>query len=384
MNNQALRQVICKSLWGAGDAWADRELYAEMRKQTIALLPADCLTSLNLAQDLLQEWEFYSIQQLTYNIQCKYEESKLPISVPYVILKGTSAAMYYPRPDYRALGDIDVITSRKDFETALREMKNAGYQVVKELEREISLKKDGIIVELHRRFASLNDVKQAEYLDDLIFKNINPAHVLPDPVNGLVLLEHIGQHLENGLGLRQIIDWMMFVDKRLSDDEWPAFQEMAIHTGLEKLAIVCTQMCVRDLGLPARKWCADADESLCDQLMEYVLYSGNFGIKKTTASDISMNVLNYASTPIAAFKLFQERGLVNWKAARKHRWLRPFAWIYQAGRYGVRGMNRDHAFIKFREEYAAAKRRTKLFDSLGIKMKAKGIVIYKDGKYVKE
>ena len=121
-------------------------------------------------------------------------------------------------------------------------------------ERETGFIKNDIIVELHRSFAKLNNADHARYLDDLIITNINPTHELPDPVNGLVILEHISQHLVNGLGLRQIIDWMMFTDKCLPDEKWPEFREMAQKTGMEKLAVVVTRMCEIYLGLPCRNW----------------------------------------------------------------------------------------------------------------------------------
>ena len=44
--------------------------------------------------------------------------------------------------------------------------------------------------------------------------------MFPPLENGLVLLGHINQHLEEGLGLRQILDWALYVDKALDDDAW--------------------------------------------------------------------------------------------------------------------------------------------------------------------
>ena len=74
--------------------------------------------------------------------------------------------------------------------------------------------------------------------------------VLPDDENGIVLLSHIRQHLESGLGLRQIIDWMMFVRSYLNDEMWfSSFHEKAQRTGLESLAVITTKMCQKYLGL---------------------------------------------------------------------------------------------------------------------------------------
>lgn len=384
MQNKRIFDVISCSIWGGKVDVVDDDIFREMKQHAIASLPAGCLPYLDLSPELENEWKRNIIQQLSFTLRCNYEQAHLPISVPYVILKGTSAAKYYPYPEYRTMGDIDIMTRREDFDVACRQLVENGYHITKDIYKETSLTKNGIDIDLHRQFASLNDPEYVEFLDDLIIEHINPLHVLPDPINGLVLLNHINQHLEGGLGLRQIIDWMMFVDKCLPDEKWPEFFAIASKIGLERLAIVCTRMCEIYLGLTQREWCAGADAVLCEQLMDYVMTCGNFGNKKRADSDISENVLASISSIKSGFKLLQKQGLINWKAATEHRILRPFAWIYQLLRYASRGLKRDQAFSKLKAEYTAAKKKTEMFEALGVKTAAKGLVVYKDGKYVKE
>ncbi len=311
MINKSITDLIKLSLWGSGSTSADQDTYEEMKRHAIAALPAPFLDSLGLSPDLKNEWMLLIIRQISYYTQYNYVQSNLPISVPYVILKGTSSAKYYHYPEYRVVGDIDIMTRREDFDIACSQLVDNGYSIVNDIYKETNLKKNGISIDLHRQFASLNDLDYVKYFDDLIIENINPSHVLPDVVNGLVILEHINQHLEGGIGLRQIIDWMMFVDKCLPDDEWPEFREMAKKIGLEKLAIVCTQMCEMYLGLSHREWCAEADTALCERLMEYVMECGNFGSKRTSDVFISENVFSYISSPRDFFKLLQKQGLIS-------------------------------------------------------------------------
>lgn len=368
------------------DDW--QSIYNELSNHAVLTLTASIVNQLNPPEELRDAWKKRTLQQITNNIQYEYVQKHLPISVPYVILKGTSAAQYYPHPEYRTMGDIDVMTRREDFERACNDLIQNGFCEIYDHEehsgRHRSFVKQDVVIEIHLYFAMLNDPQAAQYLDDLIVENINNSHVLPDMINGLTILEHISQHLEEGLGLRQIIDWMMFVDKCLPDDQWPEFENYAKRIGLDKLAVVATHMCEIYLGLPQRKWCEEADESTCQQLMNYVLSSGNFGKKMTSDTDISKNVFASARTIKSAFALLQNQGLINWKAAAKHKVLRPFAWIYQLGRYIVRGLRREQAITKLKSEILAAHKRTAMFDMLGVKTSAKGVVVYKDGKYVKE
>ena len=384
-------QVVCRLLSCAlfdykelpeTDDW--QSVYNELNYHEVVAITAKLFGRLNLPEDIKAIWKKRILQQLTFNIKNKYIQDTLPISVPYIILKGSSASQYYPYPEFRTMGDIDIMTTREDFDAAFQQLADSGYLIEKELDREICFIKNGIVIELHRYFASLNDLTQAKYLDDLIISNIKAPHILPDLVNGLVLLEHISQHMENGLGLRQIIDWMMFVHKCLADEKWPEFRDMAQGIGLEKLAIATTHMCEIYLGLPERGWCAGADEKLCEQFMNYTLACGNFGNKWIDEDRIVENALTRARNPKAAFRLLQERGLINWHAARKHRILKPFAWIYQLGRYISRGVHREEATGKLMAEYKAAKQRNTMFDKLGVKQTSKGLVTYKDGQYMKD
>ena len=376
--------LIKHSIWGYGEVYIDQGVYDEMRQQAVATLPIPYLSNLGLSPELKKEWTLYGLQQLSYCAKCNYEQMNLPITVPYVILKGTSVSQYYPYPEYRTMGDIDIMTRREDYETARNQLVDNGYQIIKEIYKEANLVKDGVCIDLHRQFASLNNPDHVKYLDDLIIDNINPTHILPDSVNGLTLLDHINQHLEEGLGLRQIIDWMMYVEKCLPNQDWPEFHKLAKKIELDKLAVVCTRMCELYLGLSHREWCADTDTDLCHQLMDYILSCGNFGNKRVSGDDVSEKAFAYARTPKAWFRLLQKQGEINWKAARKHKLLRLFAWIYQLHRYISKGLKRDQAVFKIKKEYAAAKKKMAMFDALGVKTATKGIVMYKDGKYVKE
>ena len=377
-------EFIKTSLWNENEIYDVNEAtYNNLRTHAIASLFAPALPNLIMPSELREAWKKSVMQQILYRTQYVYIQSNLPITVPYVILKGTSAAQYYFHPEYRTMGDIDIITDRNNYVQAYQELKSNGFTIKKELEREVQFVKNGVLVELHRFFASLNDPKKAKYMDDLIIQNINPSHVLPDDINGLVLLEHINQHLEKGLGLRQIIDWMMFVDKCLPDGKWSSFKAYAEAINLDVLAIVTTRMCEIYLGLPKREWCSSADSKLCKQLLDYVVACGNFGNTRSDNIGIGDNVLYYSSTFGSFFRLLQKRGLENWEAAKKYKALKPFAWLYQAFRYTTRGLNREDASAELIKDYKSAKQRIKMFEALGVRQSTKGLAVYKDGEYKK-
>lgn len=374
-------ELIKLALWGEGNPTVDSSTYEEMKSQAIAALPAPVLSSLNLPQELIKEWRKTIYQQIVYYENYIHIQKQLPIDVPYVILKGSSAAQYYPHPEYRAMGDIDIITRREDYEFSCEELLNNVWHettsgVDLERGRHRSFERNGIIVEVHAFFSSMNDVKKAEAFDELIIRNITEGHILPDLINGLVLIEHINQHMEEGIGLRQIVDWMMFVNQCLTDDKWTEFESIATQTGLKELTIVTTRMCELFLGLPSHKWCMNADEKLCRDLMNYIMKCGDFGRKKNQKDTLYVSRLYQLRHPIMVIKDLQHKGCQNPSIA-KSRILKPFAWI-------IEGYQRIWKTPNILGKYRNARRINGLFKSLGISRRTDGLTFYENGQYYKQ
>ncbi len=344
--------LIRASIWGVSIDRISKEDFDEMWNHSIAALPASVLSSGGMPIDLLQEWKKTIVSQVLSNANCRYAESMLPIKVPYIVLKGTSAAQYYPNPELRTLGDIDILVNPKDAEEACESLLRNGYLEMTseddaERGRHRAFKKYGVLVEVHFSFAIMNDPKMAKKFDALVFNGINESHVLPDLINGLVLIEHINQHLESGLGLRQVIDWMVFVDKCLTDETWKQFREYAVQTGMDTLAIVTTRMCEIYLGLSEHQWCQNADKRICAQLMEHVLTSGNFGHKKTMEEKKSFYRSPKFKHPFITFRELQQKGKKEWKKA-KNPVLRQFAWLWKGTQFigDIPFMVKNHWAIK--------------------------------------
>lgn len=95
----------------------DYYIFDELRTQAIVALPAPILQFISMPQDLRDQWDKAILQYVSYYAKYKYAQNRLPITVPYVILKGTSASQYYPHPEYRTMGDIDIMTRREDLLT---------------------------------------------------------------------------------------------------------------------------------------------------------------------------------------------------------------------------------------------------------------------------
>ncbi len=293
--------------------------------------------------------------------------------IPMAILKGTAAALYYPDPIQRTMGDIDFIVSKESFDQAKGLLASNGYHINEEplYPRHIEVEKDGISFEMHRFFTDNDGVDVDRFLFEGLKKTetgkiYNSAFpMFPAMENGLVLLAHVAHHLRAGLGLRQMIDWMMFADRELDDELWQsAFEAAAQETGLDTLAKTATRMCQKYLGLSDRiTWCNDADPELCDLLLENLLSSGNFGRKRGSGLKIESAVSHLRRK---GFRHLQKAGENNWQAYHKHRWLKPFAWIYQIGRYSRQGLQMKRQGEQIKEDVERGKQRGEIIQKLKI------------------
>lgn len=384
-DSEILFSILRESLFPRGGFPAvtvSDTLYAEMRHQTVEALPRDLMDGLAMPESLRAEWQKDILKNMgAYTLILREQQAVTELltanGITPVVLKGTSAGMYYPHPECRTMGDIDLIVPKKAFDTACNILKQNGYEEFRGISRRhFAFRKNGIILELHHHFSGHMKPSEAAFLDSVLEDAIPRAqrqtsgsffwYSFGYPENGLVLLQHLRSHLASGLGLRQIIDWMMYVNAGMTDERWAEFEPLADRCGNRRLAVIAAGMCVRYLGLPDRyAWCDEAEEEDCRNLMEYVLSKGNLGKKKSGGSSRAISALNVGKGGLfGRLRYEQEAGLAHWIAARRNPWLRPFAWIYGIF-YHIRSLKHDNETIKsLLSAFAESKKQKRFIEDL--------------------
>lgn len=366
------------------------EIYEELMAHAIAGIPSECVfENTALPPTVKEKWENRRMRQAVFYYQLLYAQNELyrlmgSNQIPVAILKGTAAAMYYPDPSARAMGDIDFLVPADKFQKAYKLMLENGYRLMCEedhVDYHMTLEKDGFTYEIHKRPSGLPEGPEGDYLWQVIEDGLNSIEIVsmdeydipvfPGMQNGLVLLLHIVKHLKNGLGLRQIIDWMMYVKKELHDDNWYGkMQPILAKTQFEPLAKAVTRMCQLYLGLSETEitWCLDANEIVCKGLMDFIMQQGNFG-RKVTMEDKGVKIMGEVHNPLQFFSLLQKRGVENWSLLKKHPYLTPFAWLYMSCRYVKKSLQRKSPMKALMSDMKDGNDRRKLLEQLGIYQK---------------
>lgn len=384
---EAIFSLLKTSLWGEarfplpaleGTDWD--AVFVELRQHAIQNLVVDQLAKMDPAhkdQYLKSALAGFSHWYRLMGVQQDVCNLLQQAGISCAVLKGAAASYAYPNHDRRSMGDIDLIVKPQDFDRAY-DLLIQDATFIGENYRHKELRKNGIVIELHRAFSTSNDPKKRVLLDDWIFDGVDSANtvslggysfpMLPAHIHGLVLLEHINQHMESGLGLRQIIDWMMFANRELNDDNWRnEFLPRVNQLGLECLAVTLTRMCQLYLGLRRDlTFCRSADDSLCRELMAHILKQGNFGRKQTNGQNQIIRVLSTAKKGPAFFRVLQHKGSQKWPALKKYPFLKPFAWLYLLCRCVRKGFHLKHPIRYLRDALINEHGQDVLFNRLGI------------------
>lgn len=346
-------------------------LYAEAKIHAVLGVIADYIPDEYKNEKLMNAF----LRQKAFYIQycnAEYELKRILDSndIPFVIIKGNAAAISYSIPSYRTMGDIDFIVHQDKYVVTQKVLLTNGYSETHNNGRHITYIKNGFIFELHHHFSGDIDIEEyvIEGIKERTYASIEGHEfpILPPLANGLVLLDHLRRHLRSGLGLRHVLDWMMYVYHYLDDNMWNnQFHIIVKEKGMETIAIVITRMCQLYLGLPNNfNWCKSADESLCKELLDCILVSGNFGSKNQNGYYVEKVSISIKRDGL--FKWLQHAGEFNWKLYHKYHWLKPFCWFYQILRYAKQGIKTGRSAKQIKGDLDRSKERMELLKKLGI------------------
>ena len=358
---KALLSLLRASLWGEKSEYElTSDVLREANDHTVAgLIANDAL--------LPHAASFFQYMYCQDELLAIFKEAGIPVA----IIKGSATALYYPEPYRRSMGDYDFIAPKEYFVDAWGLLERNGYVTKKtrsdKAEREVPFFKDRREYELHYNFSDFN-IDISKFVDEGLCSietgriDDHEFPMLPPLANGLVLLTHISHHLHLGLGLRQVIDWMMYVDGVLDDEFWSStFKPVTDELGLTTLAITVTALCQNYLGLPSRSWCQGADDSLVDQLLTAILEAGNFGIKTGTGNNVE--TVTAAMKSRGVFYYLQLAGEHNWALYHRYHVLKPLCWLYQIFRYIRQGIGRG---FKLKDDIDRGSARADLLKKLGV------------------
>lgn len=274
--------------------------------------------------------------------------------IPCTILKGFASALYYPDPLMRSMGDVDFLVDTDNFEDASKVLEENGYESNGKNHdvHDVFLGKV-CRCEMHFQPSGIPQgkagVKVRKYLSELLENSEKVQTELGEITvpstfhHGLIILLHMCHHLTgDGLGLRHLCDWAVFLNTVGEEKFLRLFEKAIKDIGLWDFAKIMTFISCEYLGLPGMDWAKDADKKLADYILIDIIIGGNFGQKHADRSHESLLISskNEKETSMLRQFIISANSIVykNWKAARKYKILLPFGWVFFGGRYLIRSI----------------------------------------------
>lgn len=227
-------------------------------------------------------------------IERRYEKQQVAIhalaafyrehEISMMILKGYGLSLFYPVPNHRPCGDIDLwlFGEQERADKALQE--RYGLQIDTEKHYHTVFTFQGVMVENHfsllnpnshlsnrpierRLRALLPDQSAAIALDkeNLYIPNAD--------FNALFILRHSAAHFAAAeIGLRHLVDWAMFLKRYGHQVNWPALEAFARKMNMHRFLYAQTAICIDCLGLDSAVCSSfDRDEVLEERVLKDIL-----------------------------------------------------------------------------------------------------------------
>lgn len=256
-------------------------------------LPKKQLPDMDTLMDWLGQTSFQEIQNEEMNKDVAslvgYFNS---VGIASRLLKGQGCATYYPKPQHRTCGDIDLFVGNEYYQHAKESLAKMGVKIKRETLKDAQFTFGDSPVEMHR----MEDHFYSTRLDS-VFQQICRMEEWVNPrvvkiggedvalfnvtFNVFYIFVHLYHHfLQVGVGLRQVCDWMMVMHKDESDVDWQKLEGWL--RGIKALRAWNTfyGLTVEYLGQHLQnspewmnRWSKDDVEFILDDIM----CQGNFG-----------------------------------------------------------------------------------------------------------
>ena len=307
--------------------------------------------------------------------------------IPCTILKGFASALYYPDPLMRSMGDVDFMVDADDFEKASEILQNNGYESAEKGNdvHDIFLGRN-CRCEMHFQPSGIPDgkagVKVRKYLAGILENSQTVRTELGEITvpstfhHGLIILLHMCHHLTgDGLGLRHLCDWAVYLNTIGEDKFLELFEKVLKDIGLWDFAKIMTFISCKYLGLPGMNWAKNSDKKLADYILIDIIIGGNFGQKNVDRAHESLLISSKNENEVSMLRQFfiSANNIVykNWELAKKYKFLLPIGWIFFGGRYIIRSIFGKRPKIRPQKVAKEASERIDIYSKLKLFGEAK-------------
>lgn len=227
---------------------------------------------------------------------CKYLVANLrQAGIDVLVMKGAATASFYPVPEYRKAGDVDLLLPDvKRLSEAVEVLKSCGCRCEEQQHSHhhvVFSTAENIEIELHTMLAEpfdnrrINDYMtgQLSYcIDNVCVRSCMGIEfeILTPGYHAYELLLHMLQHfLRAGFGLKLLCDWVVFWNGETDVHERECYLKLVKESGIKGFSDMITLVCVKYLGLKEENavWMNPDKQLRCEEFLDEILEAEEFG-----------------------------------------------------------------------------------------------------------
>lgn len=268
--------------------------------------------------------------------------------VAYLPFKGEIIRCYYPNPELRIMGDLDILIHHRDREKVDGIMRRLGYNKFVDNHAVWTYLKPNLMFEIHNEIFyeylcnSVDYKEYFRYIWDTAVRVDDTCRYEPEPNRHfLYLICHMAKHIINkGIGFRAFLDiTFMTLNEEKLDWKW-------ITDELEKIELLgfakmCFAFCQRWFGVTMPLEPEQLDENFFEEVTAKTFNDGTFGLHNDqnegahSAKEHRHLGMPYWKTMLfltwkKMFPPYKDMQLIPWYSFVDGKpWLMPVAWIYR-------------------------------------------------------
>lgn len=177
-----------------------------------------------------------------------------------MVLKGYACSLYWPKPDHRPAGDIDIwlFGDYRMAEDVLE--RETGIRVDKSEHHHTVFSWEGFMVENHYDFINVHHHRFNSKLETILkelgkedsrYVELQGQKVyLPSPnLHALFLIKHATAHFAAAeITIRHLLDWAFFAKVQGNEVDWKWLEGVLANFGMKEIFHIINAICVDDLG----------------------------------------------------------------------------------------------------------------------------------------
>lgn len=212
--------------------------------------------------------------------------------IDWVLMKGLACGRRYEQPEMRTCGDMDFVVRKEDFYRTLDALEEIG-------------RVDRTLVHEHHGMAYVDDVQLEPHYklhnfqygrNDRAMMRMqewlmghrewteiggHKVPVMPATLESVFLVSHMVNHVyEEGLGLRQVLDYAMFISSSYDEISWEQHDRWLDEMGMMGAHRVFMRICEEYLGVRTNiihYEYSTGEKRFAEKMMADIMRVGNFG-----------------------------------------------------------------------------------------------------------